>query len=759
MPPKSKKDKPTGRGGGKGERGGRVPRSNGHDGGNNRASGTTIFKTNSIGVDAGNATSASITMEVENRSGEGYPAQTLLKMFYNEDARKKLIGFLREQEPIAMQRGWSQQSQTDDSSSSNMFTLLSQMAMAGTSGTPNVITPALLQSLQALVSGGSTPAPAFTMSAPAPAPTPNREGSLLLAPASAGNANDERSYTMSQWQAIQTHNNTFGSAGFSGSHALPPAPAPASQSPGGFTPTTTATVSSIAKMLVAKTISMPDAKEMAEYAKIAFSRVIQSFQIRVDRAQNASGGGSAPGNGPGRQNQHQQQLSSLGRGSSTRANRKRTLSNAFNSPTGSTASGAESEYEASYNGAGQGHSFGMSDVDTDNEDNGEEEQGGAHAPLDMASPDAQGSASDAAAGTTPLTPADQGTSAAIAAALARSNAKRELAIQDACIRRHFFRKNGTEIARSKVRTFCTKFAQAMRAQRFTVPDIPKNADLPERDFIAYARVCVRYMFAAEPHTRLEYAVTAATPGTSSSRRTRSRNAPPVETQSFTFGSDETPTALGQRVRLIRERNAVGTQQGTASDESAAAGTSDTGNRQSAKTTLSFGPSDTAAANLHLNGSLPPLQQASALPGGDAASGQVSAAGYERIPALPRASWSTAAGSGKRSADAAGFAPAPAPAPIVTTFLQPGAVTPTMTVTLPPSLPTAIATAYIRPATIEEQNVSQTQALARASAASLSRMGLLAAGATTAFGASSALDSGLAATTSSLDGNTRECMDM
>jgi hypothetical protein len=216
MPPKSKKDKPTGRGGGKGGRGGHVPRSNGHDGGNNRASGTTIFKTNSIGVDAGNSTSASITMEVENRSGEGYPAQTLLKMFYNEDARKKLIGFLREQEPVAMQRGWSQQSQTDDSSSSSMITLLSQMAMAGTSGTPNVITPALLQSLQAMVSGGPTPAPAFAMSAPAPAPAPNRQGSLSLAPASAGNATDERSYTMSQWQAIQTHNNTFGSAGSSG---------------------------------------------------------------------------------------------------------------------------------------------------------------------------------------------------------------------------------------------------------------------------------------------------------------------------------------------------------------------------------------------------------------------------------------------------------------------------------------------------------------------------------------------------------------
>jgi hypothetical protein len=56
-------------------------------------------------------------------------------------------------------------------------------------------------------------------------------------------------------------------------------------------------------------------------------------------------------------------------------------------------------------------------------------------------------------------------------------------------------------------------------------------------------------------------------------------------------------------------------------------------------------------------------------------------------------------------------------------------------------------------------VSQTQALALASAASLSRMGLFAAGATTAFGASSALDSGPAATTSSLNGNTGECMDM
>ena len=68
---------------------------------------TTVFKTNSLGNSThSQATARSVTMEVENRVGEGYPAQALLKMFYFPVQRAKLIAFLTQQEPTTMQSGW-----------------------------------------------------------------------------------------------------------------------------------------------------------------------------------------------------------------------------------------------------------------------------------------------------------------------------------------------------------------------------------------------------------------------------------------------------------------------------------------------------------------------------------------------------------------------------------------------------------------------------------------------------------------------------
>ena len=87
MPPKAKAKTSTG---GKATGGGRGSGRTGSRGDSARQK-TTVFKTNSIGNSIGQATSRSITMEVENRAGEGYPAQTLLKMFFFPLQRAKLI--------------------------------------------------------------------------------------------------------------------------------------------------------------------------------------------------------------------------------------------------------------------------------------------------------------------------------------------------------------------------------------------------------------------------------------------------------------------------------------------------------------------------------------------------------------------------------------------------------------------------------------------------------------------------------------------
>ena len=144
MPPKAQAKKSTG---GKATGGGRGSGRTGTRGDSTRQK-TTVFKTNSIGNSIGQATARSITMEVENRAGEGYPAQSLLKMFFFPLQRAKLIAFLKQEEPAAMQSGWDWQENTKSTApNAQIVSLLTLMAANNNSSglTPDML-PVLLQS-------------------------------------------------------------------------------------------------------------------------------------------------------------------------------------------------------------------------------------------------------------------------------------------------------------------------------------------------------------------------------------------------------------------------------------------------------------------------------------------------------------------------------------------------------------------------------------------------------------------------------------
>jgi hypothetical protein len=466
MPPKAKAKTSTG---GKATGGGRGSGRTGTRGDSARQK-TTVFKTNSIGNSIGQATSRSITMEVENRAGEGYPAQTLLKMFFFPLQRAKLIAFLKQEEPVAMQSGWDWQENTKATApNAHIMSLLTLMAANNNSSglTPDLL-PVLLQSL-----GLPVPASASTSTSSA--------SSVSSSIASLTSASQTADLT-SQIQAAVTAALTEREAGKSTSSRLSPAkagtrsastPTKISSSASSVStipspsPSKKDAVKVIAEMLVAGTITFEQAAPACAAAGVEFARVMQSWQTRLSTQQRV-----------------QRSVSSIqpaGTGSGLRSSSSSRSSFRARSPAPAPVSLVDLDSGI----ADMDRCVGRIVRDLDRDET--EERRSSYA-------DARNIAGDFGVYS----------DASSAASSRHASPIPEFSTEDLDIGilRFFARKDKT-IARSKVRKFFERNVTRLGELGVDIPDIPRHGsgyakDVPEDTMRNAARTCVHCMFTTRP---------------------------------------------------------------------------------------------------------------------------------------------------------------------------------------------------------------------------------------------------------------------
>ena len=468
MPPKAKAKTSTG---GKATGGGRGSGRTGTRGDSARQK-TTVFKTNSIGNSIGQATSRSITMEVENRAGEGYPAQTLLKMFFFPLQRAKLIAFLKQEEPVAMQSGWDWQENTKATApNAHIMSLLTLMAANNNSSglTPDLL-PVLLQSL-----GLPVPASASTSTSSA--------SSVSSSIASLTSASQTADLT-SQIQAAVTAALTEREAGKSTSSRLSPAkagtrsastPTKISSSASSVStipspsPSKKDAVKVIAEMLVAGTITFEQAAPACAAAGVEFARVMQSWQTRLSTQQRV-----------------QRSVSSIqpaGTGSGLRSSSSSRSSFRARSPAPAPAPVSLVDLDSGI--ADMDRCVGRIVRDLDRDET--EERRSSYA-------DARNIAGDFGVYS----------DASSAASSRHASPIPEFSTEDLDIGilRFFARKDKT-IARSKVRKFFERNVTRLGELGVDIPDIPRHGsgyakDVPEDTMRNAARTCVHCMFTTRP---------------------------------------------------------------------------------------------------------------------------------------------------------------------------------------------------------------------------------------------------------------------
>ena len=466
MPPKAKAKTSTG---GKATGGGRGSGRTGTRGDSARQK-TTVFKTNSIGNSIGQATSRSITMEVENRAGEGYPAQTLLKMFFFPLQRAKLIAFLKQEEPVAMQSGWDWQENTKATApNAQIVSLLTLLAANNNSSglTPDML-PVLLQSL-------GLPVPASTSTSTSSA---SSVSSSIASLTSASQTAD----LASQIQAAVAAALTERDAGKSTSSRLSPAkagtrsastPTKISSSASSVStipspsPSKKDAVKVIAEMLVAGTITFEQAAPACAAAGVEFARVMQSWQTRLSTQQRV-----------------QRSVSSIqpaGTGSGLRSSSSSRSSFRARSPAPAPVSLVDLDSGI----ADMDRCVGRIVRDLDRDET--EERRSSYA-------DARNIAGDFGVYS----------DASSAASSRHASPIPEFSTEDLDIGilRFFARKDKT-IARSKVRKFFERNVTRLGELGVDIPDIPRHGsgyakDVPEDTMRNAARTCVHCMFTTRP---------------------------------------------------------------------------------------------------------------------------------------------------------------------------------------------------------------------------------------------------------------------
>ena len=463
MPPKAQAKKSTG---GKATGGGRGSGRTGTRGDSTRQK-TTVFKTNSIGNSIGQATARSITMEVENRAGEGYPAQSLLKMFFYPLQRAKLIAFLKLEEPTAMQSGWDWQENTKSTApNAQVVSLLTLLAANNNSSglTPELL-PLLLQSI-------GLPAPASTSTSTA--------SSVSSSIASLTSASPTADLT-TQVQAAVTAALALRDAGKPAGSSPSPAkagtrsastPTKISSSASSVSsipspsPSKKDAVKVIAEMLVSGTITFEQAAPACAAAGVEYARVMQSWQTRQStqqRIQRSFSGTQPSGSGSGL------------RSSSSRSSFRARSPAPAPIPLVDLESGI-AEMDRSVNRIER-------DLDRDET----EERRSAYADTRTIAGDF-GVYSDAssAASSRHASPVPEFTNEDL----------------DIGVLRFFSRKDNT-VARSKVRKFFDRNAVTLGELGVDIPDIPRYGrgyakDVPEDTMRNAARVCVHCMFTNRP---------------------------------------------------------------------------------------------------------------------------------------------------------------------------------------------------------------------------------------------------------------------
>ena len=424
---------------------------------------TTVFKTNSIGNSTcSQATARSVTMEVENRAGEGYPAQALLKMFYLPVQRAKLIAFLKQEEPTAMQSGWDWQQDNSKSTAlqAQMVSLLTLMAANNNSAaiTPEML-PVLCQSLGLPVPASTSASSASSASSSSLPPVSDTTGTLAqqiqTAITAAFSARDtgNSSKSLPPPAAAGTRSTaTLTKIGSSASSALSvssPSPTKAKDE-----------VKTIAEMLMSGTITFEQAVPACAAAGIEFTRVMQSWQhckatqLQLQRAEAGSSSQLA-GAGPG----------------------PRSF---FRTRSSAPASVALVYLDSGIAAMDRSVNQIMQNLECDeNEEN-------RSADFDLRTIAGEfGVFSDASS----------------TASSRRASPTLEFATEDLDlgVLRFFSRRDGS-IARSKVRKFFSKNTVTMGEMGLDIPDIPRHGagyarDVPEDTMRNAARTCVHFMYA------------------------------------------------------------------------------------------------------------------------------------------------------------------------------------------------------------------------------------------------------------------------
>ena len=293
-PSKSPKGKSGGRGNAKRKKtaGGGRTRESDRRAGSRR---TTVFKTDSIGVSPNDiAKATSLTIEVENRVGEGFIAQALLKTFHNPVSRAKLVAFLKEHEPHAVAQGWSVPSSTATATGNSADQVMAVLSLLAAQNNPSGINSTNLPGiLSAFGISGATAAVLRPPVTPPSAPSASRSDPLLelvrnaLTPkATSGTGTTTRAATAPSGNlnpAPASAGAVLALSGSNGSSASSVTPV-TRVSPG---PAAKDTVRNIAKMLLSRLMTMEEARMAAAECNIEFARVLQSLQSQRDHALKA----------------------------------------------------------------------------------------------------------------------------------------------------------------------------------------------------------------------------------------------------------------------------------------------------------------------------------------------------------------------------------------------------------------------------------------------------------------------------------------
>jgi hypothetical protein len=451
----------------------------------------TIFRTNSIGHSANNAATAkSLHIEVENRAGEGYVAQALLKMFHDETARARLIAFLKVQEPHAITSGWSVPATPASATAPQSAQVVAMLSLLAAQNNPDSITPKNVPNILAALGLSATDAaaagyPTVTTQVPAVAPTVAPTASTTTPP------------LLNLLRSAFAKSSSLNTTGTPAAAAVPGVPAPASAgavsastgsigssassvsssavslSPG---PLQKDTVRNIARMILTGGMTMSDAQVSAGACDIAFSRVIQSLQSQRDKQTRASPRSHGAGLGP---------LPSTPGPTHVPAPAFTTLAPAparcsTRIPAPAPALASELAHELAPSG--------VSSAD----------------PFDLRMHDEYFAQLDASLRSTADSFGIHSGASSLASSRHASPSSNDFSEDDLRlgITKFFSRKNG-DISRSKVKGFLAKHKTAMDASGLSTGDLPTagagyHKNTPESTMVDAARMCVHHMYATTP---------------------------------------------------------------------------------------------------------------------------------------------------------------------------------------------------------------------------------------------------------------------